>query len=81
MQGSGGFKNGASLKATFDDSNKMKRRTNSLMSEGNLVYEDPAAALNFSEDQWNQIVQDNLKKHYEDEARAEREKREKRKRI
>jgi len=26
-----------------------------------LIYEDPAAALNISDDKWNNIVQENLK--------------------
>ena len=39
-----------------------------------VVYEDPAAALNVSENQWNQMVQDNLKKHKENEEKVKREK-------
>lgn len=31
-----------------------------------LVYEDPAASLNVSEDKWNAIVQENLRKFKED---------------
>lgn len=31
-----------------------------------VVYEDPAAALNVSEEKWNAIVQENLKKFKDD---------------
>ena len=31
-----------------------------------LVYEDPAASLNVSEEKWNAIVQENLRKFKED---------------
>ena len=31
-----------------------------------LVYEDPAAQLNVSEEKWNAIVQENLRKFKED---------------
>jgi hypothetical protein len=31
-----------------------------------IVYEDPADALNISDDKWNQIVQQNLKNFHEE---------------
>lgn len=39
-----------------------------------VVYEDPAAALNVSEEKWNEMVQNNLKKHKESEEKAKRDK-------
>ena len=39
-----------------------------------VVYEDPAAALNVSEGQWNEIVQNNLKKYHEENAKAPKDK-------
>ena len=30
--------------------------------DGKLIFEDPSAALNITDDKWNEIVQDNLKK-------------------
>ena len=41
---------------TIDQANKSKY----------LVYEDPAASLNVSEEKWNAIVQENLRKFKED---------------
>lgn len=38
------------------------------------MYEDPAAALNVSEEAWNKIVQENLVKHKESEAKAKKDK-------
>ena len=33
-----------------------------------VLYEDPSAALNLSEDKWNAIVQENRKKFEDDKA-------------
>ena len=44
--------------------------SNIAKPKSRLVYEDPAAALNVSEDQWNNIVQNNLKKYHEENAKA-----------
>lgn len=41
---------------------------------GRLVYEDPAAQLNISEGQWNDIVQANLRKFSEDKEKAIKDK-------
>lgn len=41
-----------------------------VLRGGKVIYEDPAAALNVSEEAWNKIVQDNLVKHKETEAKA-----------
>lgn len=37
--------------------------------DGKLVFEDPSAALNLTDDRWNEIVQNNLKKFEEDKVR------------
>jgi hypothetical protein len=39
-----------------------------------LVYEDPAAQLNVSEEKWNAIVQENLRKFKEDRDKARMDK-------
>jgi len=44
------------------------------LNGGRIVYEDPAAALNVSEEAWHKIVQDNLKRHKETEITVKREK-------
>lgn len=36
--------------------------------EGKLIFEDPSAVLNLTEDGWNEIVQQNLKKFEEDKV-------------
>ena len=38
--------------------------------DGKLIFEDPSAVLNLTDDRWNEIVQDNLKKFEEDKANA-----------
>ena len=38
------------------------------------MYEDPAAALNVSEEAWHKIVHDNLVKHKASEAKAKQDK-------
>ena len=45
-----------------------------VLRGGKVIYEDPAAALNVSEEAWNKIVQDNLVKHKENEAKAKQDK-------
>ena len=47
----------------------------------NLHFEDPAAALNISDDRWNSMVQENLKKFEEDKVRAIQAKKAKNKAI
>ena len=42
--------------------------------EGKLVFEDPSAVLNITDDKWNEIVQDNLKKFEEDKFNAKQAK-------
>ena len=39
-----------------------------------VVYEDPAAALNVSDDKWNAIVQENLRKFKDDREKARMDK-------
>ena len=38
--------------------------------DGKLIFEDPSAVLNLTDDRWNEIVQDNLKKFEEDKVNA-----------
>ena len=47
----------------------------------NLHFEDPAAALNISDDHWNDIVKENLKKFEEDKIKAVQAKRDKNKKV
>lgn len=44
-------------------------------SELEITYEDPAAALNFSETRWNQLVQDKIKEQAEKDKRLHEERR------
>ena len=48
----------------------MQRSMRSNDQPLNLHYEDPAAALNISDDHWNSIVKDNLRKFEEERAQA-----------
>ena len=48
--------------------------TRDALNGGKLVYEDPAAAMNISEGQWNTMVQENLKKHNENEEKKKKDK-------
>lgn len=36
--------------------------------EGQLIFEDPSAVLNLTEERWNEIVQNNLKKFEEEKV-------------
>ena len=54
--------------------NTLKKSSSNGFGGGRLVYEDPAAQLNISEGQWNDIVQANLKKFSEDKEKAVRDK-------
>jgi len=42
--------------------------------EGKLIFEDPSAVLNITDDKWNEIVQDNLKKFEADKVNAKQAK-------
>ena len=50
---------------------KMQRSMRANDQPLNLHFEDPAAALNISDDHWNDIVKENLKKFEEDKIKAE----------
>ena len=42
--------------------------------DGKLIFEDPSAVLNLTDDRWNEIVQDNLKKFEEEKVSAKNNK-------
>lgn len=46
-----------------------------------LHYEDPAAALNISDDKWNSMVKENLQKFEEDKVKAIQAKRDKNRKV
>lgn len=48
--------------------------TKDILNGGRVFYEDPAAALNVSEEKWNLIVQENLRKHKETEEKTKKDK-------
>lgn len=56
-----------------DKANRQNSRSTGF-NGGKLVFEDPAAQLNISEGQWNDIVQANLKKFTEDKEKAVKDK-------
>lgn len=47
--------------------------------DGKLIFEDPSAALNLTDDRWNEIVQNNLKKFEEEKVNQKQAKFEKNK--
>ena len=47
-------------------SKPVQRGPNTL--EGKLIFEDPSAVLNLTDDRWNEIVQENLKKFEADKV-------------
>jgi hypothetical protein len=55
--------------------------TKDILEGRKIVYEDPCAALNISEERWHEMVQENLKKHNESEKKAKQDKFEKNKAI
>ena len=53
---------------------KPQSTKNDILKGGKVYYEDPAQALNVSDEKWNLIVQENLKKHKENEEKVKKDK-------
>ena len=81
---SGGAKSVASRRSVTQDAGKKQlmgskssnfvKPTSPRLVDGTVHYEDPASKLNIDDAQWNDIVQNNLKKHEEDEMKAKQDK-------
>jgi hypothetical protein len=60
---------------------KASSKANARQKSPTIYYEDPANALNPTEEQWNSIVKNNYEKHYEEERQKKQRMLEKSKAI